>query len=105
MTMTMIPEVRAIRTDNISNINAAAVKDTSTLRSRLANIAAAKADPKQREAYAIAERGCARLGFSIDDIASAGGVAKLDEAARRLHWTVEERINLKTALAKCGAIA
>jgi hypothetical protein len=102
MNLTKIDSIRAIKSDGV---NASASKDTSSPRSRLANIAAAKSDPKMREAYAIAERGCARLGYTIDDIASAGGVAKLDEAARRLHWSIEERMNLKTALAKCGAIA
>jgi hypothetical protein len=100
MTMTMIPEVRAIRTNNIN-----VAKDTSSPAQRLANVRSAKNDPAKREAYAIAERGVARLGYSLDDVASASGVAKLDEAMKRLNWTMDQRFNLKHVLATIGCIA
>ena len=95
--------VKAIRADGI-NINAAAV-NTSTSTQRLSNIKAAAINPKQKEAYAYAQRGVARLGFSLDQIAEAGGVRQLDAAMTEKRWTTQDRIALKSALAAIGSIA
>ena len=58
--------VRAIKLDSVGDTNAAAVTTSAT---RLASIKAASTDPKKREAYIFAKRGCERLGFALDAIA------------------------------------
>jgi hypothetical protein len=97
--------IKAIRTDGIS-INAAATK-TTTARERIANMSAAaiSTNPKTKAAYDFAKRGVERLGFSLDQVATAGAVRDLDKRMSELKWDTEQRIALKTALAACGAIA
>jgi hypothetical protein len=96
--------IKAIRTDSASDIKAAAV---ATSASRLASVkaSAASTDPKKRDAYLFAKKGVERLGFSLDSIAAGGGSGDLDKRMSELKWTNEQRIQLKTALASCGAIA
>ena len=55
--------IKAIRTDSVGDIKAAAV---TTSASRLTSIkaAAVSTNPKTRAAYEFAKRGCERLGFS-----------------------------------------
>jgi hypothetical protein len=96
--------IKAIRTDSVGDIKAAAVTSSS---SRMASIKAAaiSANPKTKAAYDFAKKGVERLGFSLDAVAEAGGVRELDKAMAEKRWTNEQRIQLKTALANCGAIA
>jgi hypothetical protein len=95
--------VRAIRTNGIN----AAATNTSTSASRLSNLkaAASATDPKLKVAYEHARRGVLRLGFSLDQIAEAGGVRQLDAAMTEKRWNNEERIALKSALAAISVIA
>jgi hypothetical protein len=96
--------IKAIRTDGVSDIKAAAV---TTSASRMASVkaSAASTDPKKREAYLFAKRGVERLGFSLDSVAEAGGVRALDQAMTEKKWSTQERIALKSALHHVGAIA
>ena len=61
-------------------------------------------NPKAKAAYDFAKQGVERLGFSLDSIAADGGVASYKVMTEK-RWTNEQRIQLKSALARCGAIA
>ena len=78
--------IKAIRTDSVGDIKAAAV---TTSASRLTSIkaAAVSTNPKTRAAYEFAKRGCERLGFSLDSIAADGGTGDLDKRISELKWT------------------
>lgn len=96
--------VKAIRLDSVGDTKAAAV---TTSASCLASIkaAASTSNPKLKEAYIYAKRGAERLGFSLDNIAEAGGTRELDKAMTEKRWNVTQRMALKSALAAVGAIA
>ena len=96
--------VKAIRTDGVDDIKAAAV---TTSASRMASVKASaiSTNPKAKAAYDFAKQGVERLGFSLDSIAADGGVRELDKVMTEKRWTNEQRIQLKSALARCGAIA
>jgi hypothetical protein len=96
--------VKAIRTDGVDDIKAAAVS-SSTSRMASVKASAISTNPKTKAAYDFAKQGVERLGFSLDTIAEAGGVRELDKAMTEKRWSNERRIQLKSALARCGAIA
>lgn len=101
--MTRIPDIRAIKDDGVK---AAAVNTTSSAH-RLSNIkaSAASTDPKKKEAYAFAKRGCERLGMALDAVAQTGGTRELDKAMTEMKWTNTDRMALKSALHAIGCIA
>jgi hypothetical protein len=97
--------IKAIRTDGVSDIKAAAAVTTSASRMASVKASAASTDPKKRDAYLFAKKGVERLGFSLDSIAAGGGTGDLDKRMSELKWTNEQRIALKTSLAQIGAIS
>lgn len=96
--------VRAIKTDGVDDIKAAAV---TTSASRMASVKASaiSTNPKTKAAYDFAKSGAERLGFSLDAVAEVGGVRELDKAMSEKRWTNEQRIALKSALHSIGCIA
>ena len=96
--------IKAIRTDGVGDIKAAAV---TTSASRLASVkaSAASTNPKTKAAYDFAKKGVERLGFSLDQVAAACGVRELDKVMSEKRWPNEQRIALKSALAAIGSIA
>jgi hypothetical protein len=83
----------------MADVKAAAEKQ------RLARVDAALQNEALRPMFKTALRQLRRLGLDFEKIAATADVASVDRAARALpEFTAAEAIELKTALARLGAI-
>jgi hypothetical protein len=85
----------------------AAVAKEDAPKQRLAAIqaAAASTNARMKDAYVTASKGLAKLGYALDSIAASGSIADVKAKMREHKWTDNQKIGLKAALARIGAIS